>query len=185
MSLCIVRNPFRVLASYHNTHCRKYMKSRFLEALPNASFSYKWHHLTTERLLLADPFTAELVLHATSARALITSRMLTAVLLCRQIRKPNNCLFFLICIVGGGVQTGSTRHVGHKLAYCTCPGLLWGWRIWWNKWQGKPKYSEKTCPGATLSTTNPTWPDTGLNPGRRGGKPATNRFSYGAAEQLP
>jgi hypothetical protein len=30
--------------------------------------------------------------------------------------------FFLICIVGGGVQTGSTRHVGHLLAYCTCPG---------------------------------------------------------------
>jgi hypothetical protein len=27
-----------------------------------------------------------------------------------------------ICIVGGGVQTGSTRHVGHLLAYCTCPG---------------------------------------------------------------
>jgi hypothetical protein len=30
--------------------------------------------------------------------------------------------FFLICIVGGGVQAGSTRHVGHLLAYCTCPG---------------------------------------------------------------
>jgi hypothetical protein len=29
--------------------------------------------------------------------------------------------FFLICIVGGGVQSGSTRHVGHLLAYCTCP----------------------------------------------------------------
>jgi hypothetical protein len=84
---------------------------------------------------------------------------------------------------GGGVQTGSTRHVGHLLAYCTstCPGWLWGWRIWWNEWQGKPKYLEKTCPDATLSTTNPTWPDPGLNPGRRGGKPATNRFSYGAA----
>jgi hypothetical protein len=27
--------------------------------------------------------------------------------------------------------------------------------------QGKPKYSEKTCPSATLSTTNPTWPDLG------------------------
>jgi hypothetical protein len=27
----------------------------------------------------------------------------------------------------------------------------------------------------------PTWPDPGLNPGRRGGKPATNRLSYGAA----
>jgi hypothetical protein len=48
-------------------------------------------------------------------------------------------------------------------------------------WQGKPKYSEKTCPGATLSTTNPTWPDPGLNPGCRGGKPATNRLSYGVA----
>jgi hypothetical protein len=55
------------------------------------------------------------------------------------------------------------------LAYCTSP---W-W--WWNEdWQGKPKYSEKTCPSATLSTTNPTWLDPGL-------KPATNRLSYGAA----
>jgi hypothetical protein len=45
----------------------------------------------------------------------------------------------------------------------------------------KPKYSEKTCPSATLSTTNPTLPDSGLNPGHRGGKPATNRLSYGAA----
>jgi hypothetical protein len=27
---------------------------------------------------------------------------------------------------------------------------------------------------------NPTWLDRGLNPGRRGGKPATNRLSYGA-----
>jgi hypothetical protein len=89
--------------------------------------------------------------------------------------------FFLICIVGGGIQTGSTRHVGPLLANFTCPGWLWVWRIWWNEWQGKPKYSEKTCPDATLSTTIPTWPDPGLNPGRCGGKPATNRFSYGAA----
>jgi hypothetical protein len=28
---------------------------------------------------------------------------------------------------------------------------------------------------------NSTWPNPGLNPGRRGGKPATNRLSYGAA----
>jgi hypothetical protein len=53
--------------------------------------------------------------------------------------------------------TGSTRHVGHQLVYCTYPGWLW-WRIWWNDKQGKSKYSEKTCPSATLSTTNPTWP---------------------------
>jgi hypothetical protein len=28
---------------------------------------------------------------------------------------------------------------------------------------------------------NPTWLDPGLNPGRRGKKPATNLLSYGAA----
>jgi hypothetical protein len=33
----------------------------------------------------------------------------------------------------------------------------------------------------TLSTTNPTWPDLGANPGRQGGKPATNCLSYGTA----
>jgi hypothetical protein len=33
-------------------------------------------------------------------------------------------------------------------------------------------------------TQNPTWPDPGLNPGRCGGKPATNRLSYGAAWAL-
>jgi hypothetical protein len=65
-------------------------------------------------------------------------------------------LFFYMW--GGGVQAGSPLHVGHWMAYCTCPGWLWWWRNWWNKdWQGKPKYSEKTCPSATLSTTNPTW----------------------------
>jgi hypothetical protein len=32
-----------------------------------------------------------------------------------------------------------------------------------------------------LSTINPTWLDPGLNPGRRSGKPATSRLSYGAA----
>jgi hypothetical protein len=34
------------------------------------------------------------------------------------------------------------------------------------------------CPSQNL-----TWPDPGLNPGRRGGKPASNRLSYGAAGQ--
>jgi hypothetical protein len=26
-------------------------------------------------------------------------------------------------------------------------------------WWAKPKYSEKTCPSATVFTTNPTWLD--------------------------
>jgi hypothetical protein len=34
---------------------------------------------------------------------------------------------------------------------------------------------------ATLSTTNPTRPNPCSNPGRRGGKPATSRLSYGMA----
>jgi hypothetical protein len=53
------------------------------------------------------------------------------------------------------------------------------WRL-----AGEPKYSEKTCPSATLSTTNPTWPDPGSKSGRRGGKPATNRLSYGGAYHM-
>jgi hypothetical protein len=61
----------------------------------------------------------------------------------------------------------------------------WLWSNWWNvNWQGKLKYSERTCLSATLSTTNPTWPDPGWNPDRRGLKPATNRLSYGTATQL-
>jgi hypothetical protein len=61
---------------------------------------------------------------------------------------------------GGWSPTGSTRYVSHQLDCCTCPGWLWGWRIWWNDdWQGKPKYSEKTYPSVTFSTTNPTWSD--------------------------
>jgi hypothetical protein len=39
----------------------------------------------------------------------------------------------------------------------------------------------KTCPSATLSTTNPTWTDPGSNPGVRVGRPATNRLSHGTA----
>jgi hypothetical protein len=39
----------------------------------------------------------------------------------------------------------------------------------------------KTCPNATLSTTNPTWSDPGLNPGLRGGRPAANRLSHRTA----
>jgi hypothetical protein len=47
-------------------------------------------------------------------------------------------------------------------------------------WQGKPKYSEETCPGATLSTTK-FHMTRSRTPHRSGGKPATNRLSYGAA----
>jgi hypothetical protein len=39
----------------------------------------------------------------------------------------------------------------------------------------------KTCPSATLSTTNPTLTDPGSNLGLRGGTPAANRLGHGTA----
>jgi hypothetical protein len=70
------------------------------------------------------------------------------------------------------------------LAYCTTPRWkvmvivekLVEWRL-----AGETDILEENMPRATLSTTNFTWLDPSLNPGRRGGKPATNRLSYGAA----
>jgi hypothetical protein len=79
-------------------------------------------------------------------------------------------------------------YCGHYWSIVPAPDDRWWWlwRNWWNvDWQGKPKYSDKTCPSATLSTTNPTWLEPGLNPGRRGRKPGTNTFNYGAAFSAP
>jgi hypothetical protein len=42
----------------------------------------------------------------------------------------------------------------------------------------------KTCPSATLSTTNPTWIDQDANPGLRGERPATNDLSHGTANAV-
>jgi hypothetical protein len=42
----------------------------------------------------------------------------------------------------------------------------------------------KTCPNATLSTTNPTWIDPGVNLGLRGERPATNDLSHGTVIPL-
>jgi hypothetical protein len=39
----------------------------------------------------------------------------------------------------------------------------------------------KTCPSATLSTTNPAWIEPGANPGLRGERPASNDLSHGTA----
>jgi hypothetical protein len=53
----------------------------------------------------------------------------------------------------------------------------------WNvDWQGKPKFSEKTCPSATFVHHKIPRAHPDMNPGRRGGKPTTNRLSYGAAK---
>jgi hypothetical protein len=91
----------------------------------------------------------------------------------------------LIGIVEKWSPIGSTRHCGHQYAYCANPGWLRWWRNEWNDdWQGKPEYWEKTCPSAASSTTDATC-CSNANPGRCGGKPATNRLSYGGLWPLP
>jgi hypothetical protein len=52
------------------------------------------------------------------------------------------------------------------------------------KWTGENRSTwGKTCPSATLSTTNPTWTDPGSNSGLRGGRSASNRLSHGTAKR--
>jgi hypothetical protein len=47
-------------------------------------------------------------------------------------------------------------------------------------------YAEKKpAPAPLCPPQNPTWLEAGVNPGSRGGKPATNRLSYGAAKTVP
>jgi hypothetical protein len=89
-------------------------------------------------------------------------------------------------VLGGGRWSRTEPTIIEATIWPTVPatddnGWWWVWSSRWNVWQGKPKYSEKTCPIAALSTTYPTWPDPGSNPGRCYGKPATNRPSYGTA----
>jgi hypothetical protein len=87
-------------------------------------------------------------------------------------------IFFLIRIVGSGVQTASTRPIGHfwpiVLAPSDCEdGEFGGIKI--GRENGRTR--RKLASRVTYSTTNPTWPDPGANPGRRSGKPATNSLS--------
>jgi hypothetical protein len=52
----------------------------------------------------------------------------------------------------------------------------------WNEIdRGKPTTQRKTCPSATLSTTNLTWTDPGSNPDLGGERPVINHLSHGTA----
>jgi hypothetical protein len=115
--------------------------------------------------------------------------------------------FFFFSFSGWG-EAESIRYVGKYLAYLYQPrmiddecGVVGGMRIggeikllWENLPQchfvhhGSMTKAQTTKAHTTVwafvrspSTTNPTWPDLGSYPGRRGGKPATNRLSYGTA----
>jgi hypothetical protein len=92
------------------------------------------------------------------------------------LRNSNTKLFF-----GGGGWLSPLGTSATNWPIVPAPDdRWWAWSSQWDEnWQGKPKYLEKACSSATLSTTNPTWSDLGSNRGRRDGKPATNRLSYG------
>jgi hypothetical protein len=55
-------------------------------------------------------------------------------------------------------ETESTWYYGHCLAAVPDHGWWWLCSNRWNvNWRRKPKYSEKTCPSANLSTTIPQY----------------------------
>jgi hypothetical protein len=87
----------------------------------------------------------------------------------------------LIRRVGAG--TGSTRHVGHYWPIVPAPGdcdnygeFLVEWRL-----AGETQVLGENLTQRHFFHHKSHLPDPGSNPGRRGGKPATNRLSYGAA----
>jgi hypothetical protein len=57
----------------------------------------------------------------------------------------------------------------------------YGERRWSDIDRENRRTRRKTCPCASLSTTNPTWIVLGANPGIRDEKPATNLLSHGTA----
>jgi hypothetical protein len=68
------------------------------------------------------------------------------------------------------------------LAYYAFSRYEYGERRWNDVLTGENRRTRrKTCPSATLSTTNATWIDPGANQGLRGERPATNDLSHGTA----
>jgi hypothetical protein len=84
--------------------------------------------------------------------------------------------FYLVCEAIGTAATPGllcqprviVKMIVEKQMECT---LAWETEV-----LGENLPQRHFCP-----SQNPTWLDPGLNSGRRGGKPATNRLSYGAA----
>jgi hypothetical protein len=88
---------------------------------------------------------------------------------CSLRASPLEPLFYFILLIDWG--WGDTESTLWTIV--SVPDDRWWW-MWCSRW--KPKYSEKTCLSATLSATNPIWPDLGPNAGRR-----RRRLNYGNA----
>jgi hypothetical protein len=71
-----------------------------------------------------------------------------------QILASNISKLFFFVASGVGL---SPLYCGHFWPIVPAPDDRWGWlwSNWWNEdWQGKSKYTEKTCPSATLFTSD-------------------------------
>jgi hypothetical protein len=95
----------------------------------------------------------------------------------------NEFIFVLFEYWGGGVHTESTRHCGHFWPIVPAPGDCEdGGEVGGMNGFGRVNRSTReNLPRRHFVHHKSHLPDPGANPGRRSGKPATNRFSYGAA----
>jgi hypothetical protein len=77
---------------------------------------------------------------------------------------------------------GKTEVLGEKHYTASVVDEWMSMEHWWSDSdRAKLKYSEKTCPNATFSTTNLTWTDLGQNLCLWVDRPATNHLSHGTA----
>jgi hypothetical protein len=83
-------------------------------------------------------------------------------------------------------RPGSRVHVdgvrclkcGHKRSYYSSPDEYMSIEPWWNDIdRGNWRTRRKTCPNATLSSTDLTWTDPGANPGLRSENQESNFLS--------
>jgi hypothetical protein len=75
----------------------------------------------------------------------------------------------------GPLGTSATSGIFYLLLVILRMDNLMEWRL-----AGDTEVLGESLPQHHFFTTDPTWPDLGAKPGRRSGKPATNRLSCGA-----
>jgi hypothetical protein len=86
--------------------------------------------------------------------------------------------------IGGMVLTGETEVLGEKHYTASVVDGWMSMEHWWNDTdRGNWSTWNKTCPSATLPTTNPTYNCLGLNLGLHGHRPTTNLPSPGGTRQ--